>query len=261
MANWDKITSIIALILSAISLYQSEQANKLAKENNQIAINANKIAQKQFESNISISIRDGSSKFKNSWNSKSQKYIEFEPIQDNEYSATFMKDFNIIIDNLGSKTSSIIDTNLYRNYDDMLMFFTHDSFEIVRDNQPISLPFSVEPDNAKTYLLRVKFYIPKTPWKASGLEFKKYSYDEAQRRFEDVGYSNFGQYVSTMGTGENSNITARPNMYYQRFCLEFKDKLGHSLILPIHFNVAGTYDMLSLDKRSPICTNLKNYKE
>lgn len=261
MINWDKvgvITGIIALILSGISLYQTGQANIKSEQANKIAREANEIAQKQFESNISISIRDGAFAYSNSWNNVYQKEIEFSPIQDKEYGATFMKDFNILIDNYGSKSDSIIDAVLYRNYDNTLIYFTSDSFEVLQDDRVTSLPLSVEPDKSKIYLLRVKFYIPNIPWKASGLEFKKYSYDEAKEIFEEVGYPNFGQYISTMGTGKDPSITAISNMYYQRFCLELTNKLGNRLMLPIYFNVTGEYDML--DKKSPYCTNLKNYK-
>lgn len=262
MANWNKvgaITGIIALILSGISLYQTKQANIKSEQANKIAKEANEIAQKQFEANISISIKDGAFAYSNSWNNVYQKEIEFSPIQDKEYGATFMKDFNILIDNYGSKADSIIDAILYRNYDNTLFYFTSDSFEILQNDQPISLPLPVESDKSEVYVLRVKFYIPKAPWKASGLEFKKYPYNEAKEKFEEVGYSNFGQYVPTMGTGSDSSIVAIPNMYYQRFCLELKSKLGNRLMLPIYFNVAGTYD--TLNKKSPYCTNLKNYKE
>lgn len=254
MENWNKvgaITGIIALILSAISLYQAGQANK-------IAIEANEIAQKQFESNISISIIDGAFAYPNSWNNTYQKEIEFSPIQDKAYGATFMKDFNILIDNHGSKLDSIINAKLYRNHGNKLTYFVDDSFEIIQSGQSISLPLPVEPDKSEVYLLRVKFYIPKTAWQASGLEFKKYSYREVNTKFEEVGYPYFGQFVSTMGTTKDASITAIANKYYQIFCLEFQDKLEHRLMLPIYFNVTGTYDML--DKKSRYCTNLKNDK-
>ena len=125
------------------------------------------------------------------------------------YSALFKQKYNVTLNNIGFQTASIVDWSVvgsfliendlqekraYGGYSGMGPWF----YEI--NGVEAALPFSIEPNKPKSFVLEIGTLIPSEAWKslAGYLQFDKvYGYDEAESVFSKHGYSYFGQYAIT----------------------------------------------------------------
>lgn len=251
----------------------AEKANHIASEANNLSQEANEIAKRQFDSNLIVHIQDGALPFQK-WTKYTQREIIFFslpydlksqtsnnpdswfPINTytSEYGASFFKDYYLLIDNLGSQSLSITDHDFYEFHpeerilpngrkvklDSLKRFNIGDTYKIETvDGKEPKLPLNIEPRKPLLFILKVKYLIPVDAWKETGFRFnKKYSYEEVNKKFEEIKKPFFGQWQDN---DETQDLTST-NKYYQSFCFILEENDGTRLHIPVQEFISTRID-------------------
>lgn len=235
------IISIIGLAISFYTLIQTKEANDIAR--------------KQIESNLTVDIVDGKLPTAN-FIDRVQTEVTFFPAE-LPYGAYFFKDYYLLISNQGMKSTLLESANVLQFLQYGMILEDGRPYPQTKNNwgsvdyefkkldseKKLIYPIKIDANSNELFLLRIKYFVPQFAWKRSKLKYnERYMYDIAEKVFDNIGYPFWGQFSPDFQIKSNIKKST-PNQYYQRFCLILTDSENHSLRIPVDHHIHAKIDV------------------
>ena len=245
------IVSIIGLAISIYALIQTKEANDIAR--------------KQIESNLTVDIVDGKLPTAN-FIDRVQTEVTFFP-SELPYGAYFFKDYYLLISNQGMKSTSLEDARVVQLLQNGMILrdgrpdpqtknwwgSVDYEFKKLDSEKKLLYPIKIDVNSYELFLLRIKYFVPKFAWELSKLKYNEtYMYDIAEKVFDNIGYPFRGQFRPDFQIKSNER-TNSPNQYYQKFCLILTDSENHSLRIPVDHHIHAKMDVRNTRGNSTYC--------